>query len=292
VSGELGRRVAVAAVGIPAVMGALLLGGWVLGALVAGVAALAAREFYALAEAGGVQPFVLPGAGAAAALVLLATARPTPESLAPPAFALLVSLTLACLVGAIWLRWPQGGPLGAVSATVLGVLYTGATLAFVPVLRALPGGVETGVAPGALASMGFILLPLATTWAGDSAGYFAGRAWGQAKLAPAVSPGKTWVGAGAGLAGSTLAAVVLSLWILDRPAGPSLGPLAAALIGLALGAVAQVGDLVESVLKREAGVKDSGSLLPGHGGVLDRMDSLLFAIPATWGLLMLARVAQ
>jgi phosphatidate cytidylyltransferase len=135
--------------------------------------------------------------------------------------------------------------------------------------------------------MGFVLLPLLTTWAGDSAGYFFGSAWGRAKLAPHVSPGKTWVGAVAGLGGSALAAVVLTTWMVGgRPALELDVPTAAA-IGLLLGAVGQLGDLVESMLKREAGVKDSGSLLPGHGGVLDRVDSLLFSIPAAWGLLVL-----
>src|SRR5690606_7668727 len=132
-----------------------------------------------------------------------------------------------------------------------------------------------------------VLLPLLTTWAGDSAAYFAGRAWGRAKLAPTASPGKTVVGALAGLGGSVLAGVMVSVVLLADLPVHSVPPLAAGIIGLLLGMAAQVGDLVESVLKREAGVKDSGTLLPGHGGVLDRVDSLLFAFPVGWALLTL-----
>jgi phosphatidate cytidylyltransferase len=165
------------------------------------------------------------------------------------------------------------------------VVYTGATLAFVPLLRALAEGT-----PGAIAATGFVLLPLLTTWAGDTTAYFAGRAWGRARLAPAVSPGKTVVGAVAGLAGSTGAAMALSAALLGSLPGTGVGLLTSAWIGLLLGAAGQLGDLTESMLKREAGVKDSGTLLAGHGGMLDRIDSLLFAIPTTWGLLFLAGV--
>lgn len=280
----------VAVVGIPVVLGALYLGGWVLGVLVAAVAAAAAAEFYGLAEAKGVRPFAALGTASSGALVLLATAGPSAAALGAAALGVLLGVALLSLGGAVWLRWPAGEPLAAVSVTVAGVVYTGVTLAFVPVLRGLP---DTAAAPAGgspLYSMGFVLLPLLTTWAGDTAAYFAGRAWGRAPLAPAASPGKTVVGAVAGLAGSTLAAVALSLWLFGRVPAFALDVWTAAWLGLVLGAVAQVGDLAESVLKRDAGVKNSGSLLPGHGGVLDRTDSLLFSIPVSWGLLRLAGV--
>ncbi|MGD2067887.1 MAG: phosphatidate cytidylyltransferase [Gemmatimonadota bacterium] len=287
---DLGRRVAVALVGIPLVLGALYLGSWVLGGLVAVVAWLAAREFYGLARARGVRPFAAVGALAAGALVLLATAYPTPVAAAPPAAAVLVVVTLLSLAGAVWLRWPGGEPMAAVGATVTGVVYIGFTLAFVPFLRWLPA-----TAPGALGdepwrATAFVLLPLATTWVGDAAAYFAGSAWGRRKLAPTVSPGKTVVGAVAGIVGAGLAGAAVAAWALSRLPALTVPVLTAAWIGALLGAVAQVGDLAESALKREAGVKDSGDLLPGHGGMLDRVDSLLFAFPTTWGLLLLAGV--
>jgi phosphatidate cytidylyltransferase len=202
---------------------------------------------------------------------------------------ILVVMLLA-LAGAIWLRWPGGEPLAAVSITVTGVIYTGGTLAFVPLLRAL--GSIPGETAGPIAAMAFVLLPLLTTWVGDSAAYFAGRAWGRAKLAPSVSPGKTVVGAVAGLIGSTLIAVALSAFVLADLPVTRVNVLTAAWIGLLLGASGQVGDLTESMLKREAGVKDSGALLPGHGGMLDRVDSLLFSVPTAWGLLVIAGVIR
>jgi phosphatidate cytidylyltransferase len=287
---ELAKRWAVAAVGIPVVLGVLYLGGWALGGLVAACAGIAAAEFYRLAEARGTRPFTGLGVTAAGALVLLATALPAPPGFGPVFLGVLLVVTLLSLGGAVWLRWPGGEPLAAVSITVAGVTYTGGTLAFIPLLRAL--GDVPGETAGPLAAMSFVFLPLLTTWMGDTAAYFAGRAWGRAKLAPSVSPGKTVVGAVAGLIGSTLIAVALSLVVLDGLAVARVAPLSAAWIGLLLGVAGQLGDLAESMLKRDAGVKDSGTLLPGHGGMLDRVDSLLFSVPAAWGLLALAGVTQ
>jgi phosphatidate cytidylyltransferase len=116
------------------------------------------------------------------------------------------------------------------------------------------------------------------TWVGDSAAMSGGRAFGGPKMAPTISPGKTRAGGVAGLLGATMAGALLVPLAL-RPAGVDLGIAAAAAIGLLLGVVGQVGDLAESLLKREAGVKDSSHLIPGHGGVLDRFDSLIFVLP-------------
>lgn len=288
--GELLRRVAVAAVGIPVVLGALWFGGWVLGGLVALVAVLAVREFYGLARARGVRPFEGLGMSAAAATVLLATAYPTPVEAGPPAAGVLLLVTFLALVAGVWLRWPDGEPLAAVGTTVTGVVYVGFALAFVPILRWLPA-----TAPGALTgnrwdATAFVLLPLVATWVGDTAAYLAGSAWGRRKIAPSVSPGKTVVGTVAGLLGSTAGGAVVAAWALADFPALRVSVATGAWIGAALGVAAQVGDLAESVLKREAGVKDSGTVLPGHGGFLDRVDSLLFAIPATWALLLLAGV--
>jgi phosphatidate cytidylyltransferase len=110
-------------------------------------------------------------------------------------------------------------------------------------------------------------------WAGDVAAYYAGRALGRHKLAPTISPNKTVEGSIAGLAGSILAGTLLGSWLLQRQISfLALASLAAAIAG-------QLGDLAESALKRSSGVKDSSSLLPGHGGMLDRLDSLIFAAP-------------
>ncbi len=127
-----------------------------------------------------------------------------------------------------------------------------------------------------------ILMLLVLVFAGDTFAYFGGRAFGRHKLYPQVSPNKTIEGAVSGLLASVGAAMlVTALWM------PSVGPLRAALIGLAGGAVAQLGDLAESLIKRACGVKDSGHVLPGHGGMLDRLDGVIFALPVVHALLVL-----
>lgn len=286
--GELPRRVAVAVVGIPLVLGALYLGGWALGGLIALAAALGAKEFYALVRARGGRPFGVVGMVGSAGVVLLATAAPRLQDAAAPMMAGLVALTLLLLGASVWRRWPDGHPLADTASTVAGVLYTGGALAFVPLLRALP---ETmGVETDPMRASAFVLLPLLTTWAGDSAAFFVGHAVGRTKLAPHASPGKTVEGGLAGLVGAVAAGGLVAWW---GPAGfgsAALDVPVAMALGAVLGAGAQVGDLAESVLKREAGVKDSGTLLPGHGGVLDRLDALLFAIPLAWLLLSLPGV--
>lgn len=127
-----------------------------------------------------------------------------------------------------------------------------------------------------------LFLLLAIVWLGDTAAFYVGTACGRHKLAPRVSPKKSWEGAAAGLATSVVATAVWSLWRLGRLDGAIL------LIGAATALAAQAGDLVESLWKRAAGVKDSGGLLPGHGGLLDRMDAMLFAAPTLLLLLYLA----
>jgi len=118
-----------------------------------------------------------------------------------------------------------------------------------------------------------VLLVLVLVWIADSAAYFVGRAWGRRKLAPAISPGKTWEGVGGGLIGAALYAIIIAFFT-DPGAW-----LALVVTSLLLGMVSIVGDLFESAVKRQAGVKDSGSLLPGHGGILDRIDSATAALP-------------
>lgn len=291
-SKELGRRVAVAAVGVPVVLSLIWLGGWPLGLLAAAGAGIGTAEFYRLARRCGSEPFAPLGIVGAVGVVLWATALPDPVQAASGAALILVVVTLAALGAAVWLRWPEGSPLVSTSITVTGVVYLGVTLSFIPLLRALPGTGPGAVDGDPIAESAFVLLPLLAIWAGDTAAYFAGRAWGRRKLAPAASPGKTVVGALAGLAGSAAAAGIVA-W-LGLSASSSLRlPVATALaMGVVLGGAGQVGDLAESVLKREAGVKDSGTLLPGHGGVLDRLDALLFALPVTWLLLMSLGVAR
>lgn len=295
---DLAKRWAVAGVGIPAVLLLLRLGGWPLAVPVSLLAALGAREIYGFAERGGAVPLRGLGVGLGAALVLLAAWRPTFAGFAPLALGLLGAATAVALVAAMRVRGVAGKPLEVVAVTVFGALYAGLGLAFVPLLHALPAAWSASTpgasGPGAWDGLLLVALPLASTWLGDALALFAGTAWGKGGLAPTISPNKSWVGVWAGLAGAGLAAVVWYLIADARVAGLPLasrsvaGALAALLIGVALGVAAILGDLVESLLKRQAGVKDSGTLFPGHGGVLDRLDALTFTLPTAYVALLVA----
>ncbi len=282
---ELAKRWAVAGVGIPVVLLLLYLGGWVLALPVAGLAALGARELYGMAERSGVAPLSPLGAGAAAAAVLVAAWRPALPEFAALALALVVVTGVIALVTALKVRGPSGRPLEAVAITLFGVGYAGLSLAVVPLLHALPG--RWGGASGPWDGLVVVALPLAATWLGDALAFFAGTAWGRGGLAPSISPKKSWVGVWAGLFGAGLAAVVW--YYVAQAVVPQLpvgGPLVAASIGVFLGVAAILGDLVESLFKRASGVKDSGTFFPGHGGILDRLDALVFSLPGAYVALL------
>jgi len=279
---DLGRRVAVAAVGVPLGVGILYFGSWPTGLVLAAVAALGTLELYRMAEASGWKAFPWLGLPAAAALVLTAIWSGSLVGWSAHVLAVTVVLLLTALGSAVFARGPSGQPLPSVAVTLLGPLYLGVTLGFALQLRAFPGISEGEPGwPGALVG----IFPLAVTWFGDAAAYFAGHRWGKTKLIPSVSPGKTVAGGVGGLVGSVVAAVAFSELLLNPYSGMGLTVVSAAVVGLVVGGVGQVGDLAESLLKRGAGVKDSGSLFPGHGGVLDRFDSVLFALPTAYVLL-------
>jgi phosphatidate cytidylyltransferase len=284
---ELAKRVAVAAVGIPLVLGLVYLGEWFLAVPLAALAALAVLELCRLAESKGVRPFRWLGAPSAAALVLLANWQPTFRTMAPWALAGLGTLAAVAVVSSVFLRASEERPLAATAVTLFGAVYAGLALATVPLLHSLPVG-RGWVSAGGSAWSGVLVLalPLAATWTGDSAAYFAGSAWGKRKLAPTISPNKSWVGFWAALFGAGAAAVAWLLVAGPKLPGLTLGPGAAAVVGVLLGLGAVVGDLAESLFKREAGVKDSGTFFPGHGGVLDRLDALFVTLPLAYGALV------
>lgn len=289
---DLSRRMTVVAVGVPAAVTILYFGGWVLSVPLALLAAQGTSEAYKLAEASGARPFRWVGMFVAGGMVLLAAGHPTFVGMAPWVLGAVVALLVVALVAGMTSRWPEGRPLGAAATTVFGALYGGLALTFVFLLRTLPVRFGwQGSGSSAWAGVVVVALPLATTWIGDGAAYFVGSAWGRRKLAPQLSPAKSWAGAYGGLIASGAAGalwfVVARRWLPDLPL---TGVWVAAGMGLMLGFVGQIGDLVESLLKREAGVKNSGNVFPGHGGVLDRLDSLVFALPAAYILLLTARM--
>lgn len=286
-SSDLPRRLQVAAVGIPLGILLVYVGGWYLAGMIALLAALGTWELYRIARARGWRPFSWLGVPVAAALVLSAEWLEGPAAWALPAWILVLALTFGALAATVFLRGPGGDPLPAAAATVFGSVYVGGGFAFVVFLRNLPGVATEGPSwPGAI----LIIFPLVVTWVGDTAAYFVGRAWGRRKLLPAVSPAKTVEGGVGGLLGAMGASLLYAAFLFGPASASTLPLAAAAVLGLLIGVLAQVGDLAESVLKREAGVKDSGGVLPGHGGVLDRFDAVLFTVPATYALLPLLLV--
>jgi phosphatidate cytidylyltransferase len=288
VATELTRRWAVAAVGVPLVVVVLYVGSWALAGVVAVLAAIGADEFYRLVRRKGVRPVAWTGVPAAAAMPVLATIATTPRAFGAYALVGLAAASLLVLVSMTFWRGAEGEPLAAGGTTLFGAVYPGLALAVVPLLHALP--IQLGwSADGAVAwaSVAVVALPLTATWVGDATAYFAGSAFGRRRLAPAISPKKSWEGAIAGVAGASFGAVVWYLVVQAVIPGAPLSPMIVALIGALIGVGAIVGDLAESVIKRDAGVKDSGTLLPGHGGVLDRVDALVFTLPLCYGFLLL-----
>ena len=271
---ELAKRIVTALIAAPLALIMIYLGGLPLAAFLAAVSAGCAWELYRIAAAGGLEPLDPIGIPLAGAIPLLAYAaqiglyRP---SLAVPAVAMLV-----VLAAVIWARGTQRRPLGAAAVTVMGVLYTGGLLSFGYALREHPYAI------GARAGTALVAYPLVLTWASDIGAYFVGRAIGGRKLIPSVSPGKTVAGALGGLAATVLVSWVYVRFTLRPVALLSMTLPAVLLFGVLISVAAQIGDLAESLLKREANVKDSSRLIPGHGGLLDRLDSLLFVLPVAY----------
>jgi phosphatidate cytidylyltransferase len=273
---ELARRVIVALIGAPLALAIIWLGDAPLAALAAMLSALSAWEFYRLARESGSRPMSGVGVVCAAILPLLVHAHYL-GVLRVPLQA--VTLAVLALIGlAIWLRGADGKPLGAVATTALGILYTGGTLSYVYALRYY--GYAVGNTAGALV----VILPVLLTWASDIGAYVAGRTVGGPKLIPSVSPGKTIAGAIGGVVLTVGVCVAYVHWLLRPLAELAFSPFGVMAFGVGISVTAQIGDLAESLFKREAGVKDSGTLLPGHGGALDRLDSLFFVLPVAYAL--------
>lgn len=271
---ELAKRVAFSVIAIPAALAILWAGDWLLAALLAILAALAAWEFFRIAREAGLNPLTDLGIVLAGIAPLIAHAARLGVFVLPGAGVAVIAL--AVFAAALWLRGPDGRPIGAVAATLFGVAYTGGMLAFGYALR------YHDYAIGATAGSALVAFPLILTWTSDIAAYFVGRALGRRKLMPSVSPGKTVAGAVGALVFSVVVSIVYARWALPPLAHLSMRPLGAALFGLVISVAAQVGDLCESLIKRAAAVKDSSHLIPGHGGVLDRIDSLLFVLPTAY----------
>jgi phosphatidate cytidylyltransferase len=263
-------RILTAAVLIPLVILLLFRAPFWLVTVAAGaVAILASWEYLGLADASGARTPRWLVLAAVAALFAINFFHPEMLMAGFSALAFLLFVLIA-------FHSPLERVLLDTSASVFGLLYIGLALVTVPLIWAQEHGPS------------LLLLLFCVVWAGDSVALYVGRAYGKHKLAPKLSPGKTWEGSIASVVGSLMATLLLmglaALMIRHNLTGLSYDGswLHWLVLAVVLNIAAQVGDLVESALKRGAKVKDSGSLLPGHGGVLDRIDALLLAAPVLW----------
>jgi phosphatidate cytidylyltransferase len=227
------------------------------------LALLGLNEFYRLMRL--YKPLPLPGFAGAGLMLYMAWFR-SPFGVMG---AIALSVFLIALVGL--LIGPRRGVTARMAVTLLGVLYLGLGFSALLLLRRLDGG---GLMVGAV---------IFGTWAGDTMAYFTGKYFGANPMAPVLSPKKTWEGLAGGAVGTILLVVFVGLYIPDQVQG--WGPGQSLLLGAVIAVVGPLGDLFESLLKRDVQIKDSGRGLPGHGGLLDRFDALLWAAVAAYFLL-------
>jgi phosphatidate cytidylyltransferase len=257
---QLRQRLISAAIFIPILLVIIWLGDPWFSILVALAVLLGAFEFYRLVTQASYQPFLFFGLFFTLLFVLNAH---SPEPRTTP---LLVAATIICSL--FWLIFHHDEEKAFINGlwTLAGIFYLGWMLShFIP-LR----GVENG--------LGWVIFALFTTFAADSSAFFVGRAWGKHYMVPRISPGKTWEGTIGGFVGGALAALALAAILNSLNIGLPISYGKVAFLGFLIAIFALLGDLVESMLKRRAGVKESGILIPGHGGILDRLDSVIFTV--------------
>ena len=277
---NLSQRIGFALVAIPVALAVVWFGSWPLVLLVSAAAALGARELLAFARRQSLPPldrFTLISSAVLPLYVYLAiTLLPGLARASWIVFGLWLVLLLSI---ALLRRRPDEHPLTVTAVTAFAVLYPAGLASFLIAIRHLNPEFGERSWPGAW----LVFFPLVITWVCDTAAMVAGRAIGGPKLWPAISPGKTWAGSIAGVLGAIASVPLLNYLVLER-VGVALPLLEGLTFAAVLGVVGQAGDLAESLFKREVGVKDSSALIPGHGGVLDRLDSLYFVLPVSAAL--------
>jgi phosphatidate cytidylyltransferase len=257
---SLGKRLGVAAWGIPLIVGVIYLGGLAFAIFIALIAAIALQEFYALAEARDANPQSFP------AVFLSVPALISAHFLSPGCW-LALMFTLAILLIFIEIRFGERRAYRDVPVTIFGWFYIPLLLGTLIYVRSCPFAEDQS-------SWLYILYLLSSIWVCDTAAYAGGKLLGKHKMAPYTSPKKTWEGAFFGLIGALLWVYLGAYFLLPKTTMQDL-----IFVALVVGIFGQMGDLVESYFKRDAGVKDSGHLLPEHGGAFDRFDSLILSAP-------------
>lgn len=266
------QRVAAAVVGIPILVSAIWWGSPWLTLLLVLVVPVAVRELYRLAPSSGTALPVPLGMLWGISFIVGGQAASGLDNFLIISAGVFLAGTFVSLLWIVAFYHGQNLPTTA-AYLIGGPVYVGFLLSHALALRELGDGAELG--------RNFLLLAVLVTFATDSGAFFVGRALGRHQMAPSISPNKTWEGAVGGFVLAVVVALVLGIG-LDLP----LPRWQLAIIGATVGVVSQVGDILESKLKRISNVKDAGSLIPGHGGILDRLDSLLLSIPTVYYLLV------
>lgn len=275
---NLVKRVLVGLVGIPVVVAIIWLGGHVFNGTIMLLSWLALREFYDLAESkhatanrrvAYVWSFILQGVVATATTLAWPWWNDTWLMLIMGAFVL---GTLATLVAELW-RHRENAILNT-SVTVMGVAYVSVSMSALMIMHAMPVSAIGDVTTFGTHGAALVLATFVSVWSADTVAYFVGLAIGKHKLFPRVSPKKSWEGAIGGGLGAMVAFAAMASWAM-----PSYPLPLAVIAGLIVGVAGPIGDLMESLLKRDAAIKDSSTVIPGHGGVLDRFDSMLLVAP-------------
>ncbi len=259
-------RLVVMLIGAPCLAVITMRGGIFFLLLVDLIIILGMREFYLLMSAKGYHPFRVLGIFCGLAVSWYMYRGGAAVSL------IITSALLAIMIREL-LRKDMTQSLNHIAVTILGVMYVGWLGSHLVMLRELSSGSGAGEDIGAR----LVFFVAAVTWTGDTAAYMFGIAFGRHPLIRRVSPKKTIEGSLGGLVGSAFVG-----WLCARTFAPFLTPLAGTMLGLVAGVFGQIGDLVESLLKRDVGIKDTAGLLPGHGGILDRFDSLFFSVPVLY----------
>ncbi|HEU5099859.1 MAG TPA: phosphatidate cytidylyltransferase [Roseiflexaceae bacterium] len=278
---SLAQRVLSAVLLLPLIIVLVWWNVWSVAATVMVATAIGLLELYAAFRQGGYQPRVAVGIGSALAIIL-ALALQSTYSLD----LILPVLTFTIIVSLIAeLSYEnQPGSLPSWGLTIAGAFYVAWLLGHFILLRSLGTPLrdtifkQFGMQPG----VAWIYCVCAVTWLQDTGAYFVGRRFGRHKMAPILSPKKTWEGAVGGMLAAIIAGIVCVLLL-----GLPITLLQGALLGVVGGVVGPLGDLSESLIKRQVGLKDAGNLIPGHGGLLDRVDSLLFSVPILYYLIVL-----
>jgi phosphatidate cytidylyltransferase len=283
---SLATRIGSAAILLPFTITVIWWSPWSVIATVIALIVLSLIELYGAFRHGGFQPLSILGIVIALALCA--------AIIAERLFGVHLIGAVAALgvMGSLIVALPAHDRKGLLvdwALTIGGALYMGALAAHIALIRLIDTPLnpsplrDLGLAPGA----GWLIFVGAVTWLQDALAYFAGKSYGRHPMTPTLSPKKTWEGAAGGLAGAIIGAILATL-ICGLPI-----PLwVAALLGIVGGIIGPLGDLAESLIKRQVGVKDAGHLIPGHGGMLDRIDSFLFTCPALYYLILLALGSQ